>query len=274
MKTFVCAILLSISTIGILGALDLQSYDFIEYLLRRGAAGAPEIFEDSLIFTAPSTYKRVGIAFAHENFENIHWFKKLLVPRENPAKFDPPPPYDWGFVNFIPIEDTEILDPEKRASLESLKDSGVLFYVHTVTKDEQDKNELLYRLVVDGLWTSDPLNPRRRFDTGIGLELSLATPPKLAQNSIDKTEGEGALTLKLKAAPGEAITVAGDFNGWDPFMYPLHEERAGNYSLTLPLPAGTWRYVLFYRGSRILDPYNMKKVYAIDGSQVNVIEIQ
>jgi hypothetical protein len=248
MKAIICSILLSISFIGILGALDLQSYDFIEYLLSRTAPGAPEVFDDALVFTAPSQYKQVGVAFAHENFERIHWFKKLLVPIDDTARFDP----------------TQKIPPQM------LRDSGILFYAHTMTERERGRDELAYRLVVDGLWISDPLNPRKKLDVGTGLQFSFARTPRRLPDALDRAPRDGVLTLRCRAAPGETITVAGDFNGWDPFMYQLREDSPGAYSLELPLPAGTWRYVLYQRGRRIPDPFNTNKAYAPDGAAANV----
>jgi hypothetical protein len=252
MKTTICSILLFITLIGASEALDTQSYEFIEYLLSRTAPGAPETFEDAIVFTAPSHYKRVGIAFAGENFERIHWFKKLLVP----------------------IDDAEPIDPQQKIPPAMLRDSGILFYAHTINPQEHNNERLAYRLVVDGLWTSDPQNPRKKLDPHTGLEFSLVSAPPQSAVAPDTTPSNDRLALHYQSAPGETITVAGDFNNWDPFMYPLREDSPGSYSLTLPLPAGTWRYILFQRGRRILDASNLNKVYTPDGAAVNVAVIQ
>jgi 1,4-alpha-glucan branching enzyme len=75
----------------------------------------------------------------------------------------------------------------------------------------------------------------------------------------------GTLTFNYQAPSGETVTVAGSFNGWDPFMYELRETKPGVYSLTLPLPPGPYHYVFFHRGQRILDPYNHNRVYTMEG---------
>jgi hypothetical protein len=48
-------------------------------------------------------------------------------------------------------------------------------------------------------------------------------------------------------------------------MYELRETAPGLYALTLPLPPGTYHYVFFHRGLRILDPYNHNRAYTAEG---------
>lgn len=252
MKKLFCAIFLFVSSIRVISAVDLHSYDFIEYLLGLSAPGAPEVFEDAVVFTTPSRYKQVGVAFSHENFGEIHWFKKLLVP----------------------INETAAFDPGSKVPPEMLKDSGILFYAYTVPQNARGEEEFSYRLIMDGIWISDPLNPRRRFDFALGAEVSITRAPVMTRDEQSEGKAAGILTLNYTAASGETITVAGDFNGWDPFMYQLREVSPGKYRLQIPLPAGTWRYALFHRGRRVLDPANLDKVYAKDGMIANVIDIK
>jgi hypothetical protein len=227
-------------------ALETRSGEFMEFMLAYSAPASPQIFEDAVVFSAPSLYKRVGVAFAHENFEKIHWFVKLLVP----------------------IDDTAEFDPKSKIPPEMLRDSGVLFYAYT---PEKPLERLEYRLIIDGLWCADPLNPRKRADPITGIDLSVAPVPPRETAAI---ASEKALSLQFRAPPGEIITTAGDFNDWDPFMYQLRETRPGLYTITIPLPSGKWRYVFFYRGQRVLDPANLDREYAANGMVANVATIQ
>jgi hypothetical protein len=252
MKKNFCTVILFALTFSAVSALDPESYNFIEYLLSLPAPGAPEIFEDAIVFTAPSNYKRVGVAFAHENFGEIHWFKKLLIP----------------------INETEAFDPTAKIPPRMLKDSGILFCAYTVPQNARSEKEFEYRLVIDGIWLSDPLNHRKRYDFNLGAELSVTSAPVMTRDEQGEGRDVGILTLNYKTESGETVTVAGDLNGWDPFMYQLREISPGNYRLQIPLPAGTWRYVFFHRGQRILDPANLDKVYSKGGMVANVIEIK
>jgi hypothetical protein len=248
MKTIIAVTLLAFFT-GFAGAVDIESYQFIDRLLSLEGPGAPELYEDAVIFTAPSSHRRVGVAFAHEGFARVYWFRKLLLPQD-PAG--------------API-------PPGRKRPDPYRDSGFLFYVHQLPDNIR---ELEYRLIIDGLWTADPANPLIRKDKSSGLAYSVVPVP-----AAEKTPGPlkgppGSLSFSFKGPPGETVTVAGSFNGWDPFMYELAEGPPGLYSLTLPLPPGAYQYVFFHRGERFLDPYNFNRVYSKDGKAASEIRIE
>ncbi len=230
--------------IGNISAVDTESYEFIDHLLSIRAPGSPEIFEDAVIFFASSQYKRVGIAFAHEDFSEVHWFRKLMVPQER------------------------VTAGEHREGRRSdgptigFGDSGILFHTLNIPLNV---SEISYRLIIDGLWTTDPYNPDKKMDLYSGLEYSVLTMPPVKR--IEKTEQDpsGNITFRFTAPPGETVTLAGSFNSWDPFMYRMKETVPGSYSLTLYLPPGLHRYVFYHRGQRLLDPINDRKSYTREG---------
>ena len=53
-----------------------------------------------------------------------------------------------------------------------------------------------------------------------------------------------SFVLPLDAARG-AVSVVGDFNGWDPRAHPLRRRSNGTRSVSVPLPAGR-RYAFRY----------------------------
>jgi hypothetical protein len=237
-------LMLLIVSIGNIEAIDTESYQYNNHLLNIRLPGAPEIFEDGVIFTAPSTHRRVGISFAHEGFNKVYWFEKMLRAKD------------------------ELTPKEERSKREAdrYRDSGVLFHVLPTVPPEI--RELEYRLVIDGLWTTDPLNPLYRIDRKSGIVRSMVVIPEFKKVPTAFDGPPGTLTFNYEdpsGASGETVTVAGSFNGWDPFMYELRETKPGFYSLTLTLPPGTYHYVFFHRGRRILDPYNHNRVYTIEG---------
>jgi hypothetical protein len=175
MKSITAALLL-ILTIGTIGAADLGSYQFIDHLLSLPGPGAPEIFEDSVIFTAPSSYRRVGIAFAFEGYAKVYWFRQLLIPRD-PA---------------------EIAAEGKKKNVELNRDSGILFHVQAFPEGMRN---LDYRMIIDGLWTLDPLNPR-----------SVTGPSGLTQSRITVSwlpilNSMKPFTASIRGLPG--FTAAG-----------------------------------------------------------------
>jgi hypothetical protein len=236
--------------IGSLGAVDLESYEFIDTLLSLTGPREPKVFEDAVIFTVGDQYKKVGIAFLHEGFAKIHPFKKL----------------------FVPVNDSAEFNEKSRQQPEPLRDSGVLFFVYTVPPSVKN---LEYRLVFDGLWSPDPYNPNRKFNAKTGIEHSIAPlpiRPLTARN--DQDSFEGVIFSYLGDTGGERVTVAGDFNGWDPFMYELKETGRGLYTLAIPLPPGTWRYIYYRNGEKFVDYSNAVREYRKDGSAVNVVVVK
>jgi hypothetical protein len=225
-----------------------ESYELLTRLLSLQAPTTPLIYEDFVIFTADSSLRKVGIAFLHENFASTYWFKKLVVSND---------------LLYAPI-------PPGQTFPDPYKDSGIQFYVY---KPPEQLRELEYRLVVNGLWTTDPNNSLTRRDSVSGLTLSiLRLPFRPSRPNLFERFPE-AVTFTYMGPPGENVTVAGSFNGWDPFMYELNEFPAGVYILSLPLPPGTYQYVFFCQGRRIVDSNNPRRSYARDGSVASVIEV-
>jgi hypothetical protein len=246
-KRRLAAILLVLFT-GFAGAADMESYQLIDRLLSLTGPGGPEILEDSVIFTVSSGYRRVGVAFAHENFSRIYWFRQLLIPQD-PQNAPVPP-------------GKKVPDP--------YRDSGILFYVHQMPGDI---HELEYRLIINGLWTTDPANPQSRRDHVSGLAYSVISLPPRSSRPDPLKGPPGSLSFFFKGPPGETVSVAGSFNGWDPFMYELKEGPDGVYTLNIPLPPGRYQYIFFHRGRRYLDPNNPNRVYSRDGKAASEIVI-
>ncbi|MDR0313866.1 MAG: glycogen-binding domain-containing protein, partial [Treponema sp.] len=149
-------------------------------------------------------------------------------------------------------------------------DSGILFYVEVIPDDMRNMD---YRMIIDGLWTIDPLNPNGVTGSG-GIYQSRVSLPARSSPPSTADSPAGQLRFSFPAATGEIVTVAGSFNNWDPFMYELRETSTGMYTLTLNLPPGTYQYVFFYRGERILDPYNSARVYTREGKIVSQVQVR
>ncbi len=53
-------------------------------------------------------------------------------------------------------------------------------------------------------------------------------------------DGTVRVTFVLPAdQPAGAVSVVGDFNGWDPFAHPLRRRANGTRSAAVTVPAGT-----------------------------------
>jgi hypothetical protein len=248
MKKFMAVTLLML-IIGSLGAADTDSFRFVDHLMGLKQAEQPRIIDDAVVFTASSSYRRVGIAFAHENFGKIYWFQRFMKSNENAG------PWVKG---------------QPPANL--YVDSGMLFHVQTIP--ETLEGDLEYRLIIDGLWVKDPLNPASRVDPASGITRSVVAINAIKRADSPNRGPQGTLTFTYYAPPGETVTVAGSFNRWDPFMYELREVSRGRYTLSLPLPPGTYQYTFFHRGERHLDPNNPVRVYTREGKAANEATVQ
>jgi hypothetical protein len=226
---------------------SVESFELIDRLLTMTGPGAPEIFNDLVIFTAPSEHRRVGIAFADEGFARVHWFRPLLVSRDL----------------------LEISPDEKKPVLH--RDSGIKFHIQRIP---EGVTEIQYRLIINGLWTTDPGNPVRRRDSTTGLSLSVLSIP-FRENVPHPLNGPpGTLSFTFRGPPGETVTVAGSFNGWDPFMYELREGPAGTYYINIPLPPGRYQYVFYHRGRRLTDQFNSNRAFSRERTVASEIVLE
>ena len=231
------------SIIGIIGAVDTGSHQFIEHIREITAPVAPHVYENAVLFTASSSHSRVGISFAHEGYARVHWFRPLRLPRDA----------------------TEFINARGRVirGADQTVDSGIMFHLEPIPAD---LNNLDYRMVIDGLWLADPVNPITVSGPFGFVESRVPLPPK-PQHQIPPEPG--TFRFLLRAPRGESISVGGSFNNWDPFMYQLRETEPGIYTLTLPLPPGTFQYVFFSRGEWIPDPANERRRFSQDGRMVS-----
>jgi hypothetical protein len=135
---------------------------------------------------------------------------------------------------------------------------------------------LAYRMVVDGTWMADPMNPLRA-EGRAGVELSLAMVPYLTDEKaglyrIMDEDGRTAHFL-FKGEPGMVVTVAGTFNNWDPFLYEMRETSPGVYRLDVVLTAGTHYYAFYYLGDGHPDPLNEDKASDRAGRVFSVLSV-
>ncbi|MFO7849569.1 MAG: glycogen-binding domain-containing protein [Spirochaetia bacterium] len=194
-------------------------------------AAPPEKRGQYVLFTYSSDKPtlRVGIAFAHEDFNTVHTLSR------NP------------------------------------NDVFVLAYSYP-----EDLDKLVYRFVIDGRWSSDPRNPNT-METQQNVTLSCFDLPQTTEDKTRELEvsDSGEVTFYYRSSSAQNISVAGNFNSWDPYMYRLKKVPGKDnlYSITLPLPEGTYYYQFIVDGKRKPDPNNPEKVVSSSGDTVSVIQI-
>ena len=135
-------------------------------------------------------------------------------------------------------------------------------------------DEIRYRLVVDGIWTTDPANPDVVRDRW-GVRLSQTMIPRAERTSTETpiVHADGTVEFVVTAGEGSHVVVAGTFNGWDPFMTRLHEVSPGRFSRRLRLGSGEHLYYYIVDGLRLPDPGNSERKWHTSGTVVSVVSL-
>jgi hypothetical protein len=149
--------------------------------------------------------------------------------------------------------------------------NNVYFLVYDLAADSP--MPLDYRLIVDGLWQSDPQNKNRyRNDAGIVLSRLNLTAADLPHKHTPESLYEGEVEFRFVSKPGQQIALVGNFNNWDPFTNYLEEEEPGHYGIKVTLPAGTLLYQFVSGTKTFLDPLNAHTGSDAHGAKFSIFE--
>jgi len=196
---------------------------------------APIITDDYIIFTADISNRNVGIVFDFEDYKTIHNYQLL-----------------------------------NSTDMDGNKSPKLLFYCH---KREHKLTTIKYRIIMDGLWTYDPLNSNKYYDEDMNLYLSYIEDVQ-GKNIVTEKTKEDYVRFIYKGEKGQTIHLAGSFTNWDPWIYQLEETKPGFYELDLPLPAGKYYYNYYIGLTPIVDNTNPEKAYTLDGRTSSVLIVQ
>lgn len=138
-------------------------------------------------------------------------------------------------------------------------------------------DSLGYRLIVDGVWTDDPVNtnsflspervkvsriviPRSSYKKKVSPIISTNRNVRFIYNDISNKQ----------------VYLSGNFNNWDPFMLRMKEEseNPGTYSISLRMSEGSHYYKFVADGISVQDPNNPDKAYDKRGNAVSVVSIK
>ena len=81
------------------------------------------------------------------------------------------------------------------------------------------------------------------------------------------------VTFTVHAEKGKAVYLAGEFNQWNPTAKKM-AYKAGVYTATLKLAAGTYQYKFVIDGTWCADPENVNSVANDQGTFNSVIEVK
>ncbi len=211
-----------------------QPYELDKLIHEIDEPCAPIVTEDYIIFTADTNHRNVGIAFDFENYQVIHPFQILMRLDEDGNK--------------TPVH---------------------MFYCY---ERKHKIQTIKYRIIMDGLWTTDPLNPDKVYDDSVNLYFSRIDNLGTIYEYTEQTKNDSVRFI-YKGEPGLKLHLAGTFSNWDPWIYSLKETSPGFYELSLPLPTGKYYYNYYIGLTPVLDNTNPNKAYTLDGRSASVIVV-
>ncbi|MDE7292013.1 MAG: glycogen-binding domain-containing protein [Treponemataceae bacterium] len=211
------------------------SFEYREIAQKLLNPSAPFEKDGMIVFSAEEGPHYVGIAFDFENFQKIHSFQKRILLDENGEK-----------------------------------SSAWYFYI---LEEYPNTDRILYRLIIDGLWTTDPMNPKQHYDETTGIHLSqIDVKHKYEMATSVKTSANGkSVHFVYKGKSGQNVRVAGTFSNWDSWIYQLSETSRGFYELTLPMNEGTYYYVYCIGTKEFPDTTNHSRAIKDGGKAVSKI---
>ncbi|MDA3901112.1 MAG: glycogen-binding domain-containing protein [Spirochaetes bacterium] len=136
-------------------------------------------------------------------------------------------------------------------------DNGVWFYF---LSEYESRSAVRYKFMVDGIWISDPLNSEA-IDDGSGSFLSIAYPEATPENRsvtyrFVRINGTDYVEFRIYNRDASYISVAGDFNNWNPENNQLSKETGNIWRTRVSIPDGKYRYKFIIDGKWSLDLYN------------------
>ena len=135
-----------------------------------------------------------------------------------------------------------------------------------------------YRLVVDGIWTNDEYNKNVEVNKDsipfsiidIGVENSYSS----LRNPIDSSNSREVEIFYI-GRPGQIVTIAGNFNNFNPFLNRLIEQEPykGIYTIKLKdLPKGRIYYYFVDSGNKVIDKNNVNRInlYSVGRNETKI----
>jgi len=152
------------------------------------------------------------------------------------------------------------------------------YNIFFITRDIPKKiNYINYRLIVDGVWTNDPLNTNSFLSPEKFKISRIIIPKNYFELEVSPTIGtDRNVRFVYKDVTNKQVYLSGNFNNWDPFMLKMKEEseNPGIYSISVRMSEGNHYYKFVADGVSLQDPNNPKKAYDTRGNSVSVLKIE
>jgi hypothetical protein len=106
------------------------------------------------------------------------------------------------------------------------------------------------------------------------VEVPVVIPPTQTASFVPGTEPQVFVRLVLLQPNARSVSVAGDFNGWNPAQTKLERSDGGMWTVTLPLKPGRYEYMFVIDGKQwIADPFATEDTGDGFGSKNAVLDV-
>jgi len=78
--------------------------------------------------------------------------------------------------------------------------------------------------------------------------------PRLLEPTATKSAGKSLVQFILETPGAQSVTLAGDFNNWEPAQTPLQKSGRHVWQAEIPLTSGRHEYQFVVDGKWIVDP--------------------
>lgn len=107
------------------------------------------------------------------------------------------------------------------------------------------------------------------------VEVPVAAPPAQTASFSSMIEPKVFVRLVLLQPSAQSVSVAGDFNGWNPEKTKLERTDGGMWTVTLPLKPGRYEYMFVIDGKQwIADPLAAEEATDGFGAQNAVLDVE
>lgn len=96
---------------------------------------------------------------------------------------------------------------------------------------------------------------------------------RMIEESLKEKSKESVVIFRLEAPAAQSVSLAGDFNDWDPAKHPMNRTNDGSWKIAIPLPPGSYQYQFYVDGIWQADPEAKLRVSNPFGGENTVIEI-
>lgn len=118
-----------------------------------------------------------------------------------------------------------------------------------------------YRFVVDGFWIPDPTNPNFVYDAGREkLSLLTLTNEFIPDKKYPLWISNDVYRFQHVATNAKVVSLAGDFNNWNPYSHQMKYQGGGLFSIDIILdPKKLYLYSFVEDGMWVFDANNKKQ---------------